>query len=381
MISKSTAWAIVSACGALSAAMILTVLLVSGHETALAVTGTTDPVTGQVNQMAIDMVTTGNSPGTGTTGTTVTLLGPVDTVLANVPLNSTVVVDVIVDEIAPADGNATGFGFDLHYNPAIVSINGHTSTFMVSAGLEPGVVPDPDSSGDWRDDYVTFGNGTHLGEGVLTEVGIACGSTIGSSALTLTNGDVFTRTNTNGDPTLPINPGSLGNATIYCGEPAGGSATPTPSPTLSPTGTGPTPSPSPTPSPTGTGPTPSPSPTLSPTGTGPTPSPTLTHSPTPSPSPTHTATATPTNTAAATTPAVTHTPTATPTPTPTPSVGGATTAAHSTTGTPTPAALPKTGGSSGDGNSMATFLLMLALGGALVVTAGSVVYARAGRKE
>ena len=48
-----------------------------------------------------------------------------------------------MDEIAPLDGFNTGYGFDLHYNPAIVSIDTHNSNFMTSAGLEPGVVVDP----------------------------------------------------------------------------------------------------------------------------------------------------------------------------------------------------------------------------------------------
>ena len=113
------------------------------------------------------MDTIGNTPGTGTTGTTVTRLGPLDTAFGNVPLNTVHNVDIIVDEIAPADGNATAFGFNLHYNPAIVSINGHNEAFMVSGGFEPATVTDPDASGNWRVDYATLGSGSHTGQGVL----------------------------------------------------------------------------------------------------------------------------------------------------------------------------------------------------------------------
>jgi hypothetical protein len=210
----------------MAGALVLALLLFSGGHTASAATGVSDPITGQVRQFAIDMVTTGNSPGTGSTGAgcklsttpcTITLLGPINNSLANVPLNSTVIVDVIVDETAPLDGFATGYGFDLLYNPAIVSIDTHNSNFIVSGGFEPGVVPDPDFSGDWRDDYTTTGLGSHLGEGILTEVGIHCGAVAGQSALTLANGIMFTHDNTNGDPTAPIVPNELHGATIFCG--------------------------------------------------------------------------------------------------------------------------------------------------------------------
>ncbi len=49
--------------------VLLAVLLFSDGHMARAETGTTDPITGQIHQVAIDMITTGNSAGTGTTGT------------------------------------------------------------------------------------------------------------------------------------------------------------------------------------------------------------------------------------------------------------------------------------------------------------------------
>jgi hypothetical protein len=227
-------------------ALVLALLLLSVGHTTLAATGVTDPIPGQVQQVAIDMDPTnggvpgpGNSPGTGGA----TLLGPVDTAIS-VPLNTTQTVDIVVDEIAPADGNATGFSYTLNYNPAIVSINGHNpapsaTQFMVTGGLYIVPPPDPDFTGAWTDTYGTFGAGSHYGEGVLDRIGIKCGNTIGSSMLTLTDGQIFTSTNTNGDPSVPIIPGGGMGATIYCGE-----AAPTPPPPTPP-GVGTTPTPSP----------------------------------------------------------------------------------------------------------------------------------------
>jgi hypothetical protein len=146
-------------------------------------------------------------------------LSPVDIEADGVPLGTTVTVDVIVDEIAIPDGNATGFGFDLHYNPAVVNITGHNENFLVSNGFEPGTVVDPDSSGDWRVDYKTLGPGSHAGEGILAEFGVKCvAATPSFTTLTLSNVGVSASTNTNGDPSVPIVPNRIGNATIYCGE-------------------------------------------------------------------------------------------------------------------------------------------------------------------
>ena len=75
-----------------------------------------------------------------------------------------------------------------------------------------------------------------------------CGSMIGFSTLTIDNSanagsvpEVFTRTNTNGDPTVPMPVSHVGSATIYCGEGINSPA-PTPTPALTPT---PTPHPGP----------------------------------------------------------------------------------------------------------------------------------------
>ena len=68
----------------------------------------------------------------------------------------------------------------------------------------------------------------------MVRVGIMYGNTIGSSTLTIddsSNGGslpgVFTQTNTNGDPTVPMPVNHVGSATIYCGEGIN-SRTPTP---------------------------------------------------------------------------------------------------------------------------------------------------------
>jgi hypothetical protein len=208
----------------------LAVLLLANGQTAEAETGTTDPITGQIPQVAIDVITTGNSPGTGTTGAgcpgdpcTVTYLTPIDIEEGSIPIFSAVTADVIVDEIAMADGNATGFGFDLHYDRTIVNIQGHNEDFMVSNGFEPVPVADPDTDGDWRVDYKTAGAGSHNGEGILIEFGIKC-EAIGWSHLTPTNVGVSTSANTNGDPAIPIVPNSTGSAWIYCGMPGHGIA-------------------------------------------------------------------------------------------------------------------------------------------------------------
>jgi hypothetical protein len=150
----------------------------------------------------------------------VTLLGPVQNALS-VPLSTTQMVDIIVDEVAAIDGYNTGFSYTLNFNPAIVSINGHgPGPFMVSGGLYIVAPPDPDFSGAWTDTYGTLGAGSHYGEGVLDRIGIKCGATIGASVLTLTDGQVFTSTNTfTGDPAVPMIPNKQNGATIYCGEP------------------------------------------------------------------------------------------------------------------------------------------------------------------
>ena len=244
-MSSATTRVIVSVGTAFAAGLLLAVLglvLFSSGRTARATTGTTDPVTGQIKQMAIDVDQTGNAPGIGTTTLAITkvttvnggtfttspgasasgfvagdtvvisgsnttpscdgthtlatvtssftvtggcsgitagcnqtgactgtatvkhLLSIVDTVVANVPLNSVQEVDVIIDEAALADGNFTGYGFDLLYDKTIVSIIGHnaatgasTDPPLIPGGFEPGVVLDPDTSGDWRFDYVDNG--------------------------------------------------------------------------------------------------------------------------------------------------------------------------------------------------------------------------------
>jgi hypothetical protein len=203
----------------------MALLLFSGGHTTQAATGVTDPTAvGTIRQMAVDLNTAGNNPGTGTTGGVVTLLGPIDSTIS-VPLNTTQQIDVIVDEINAADGNATGYGYDLNFNPAIVSINGYVngpppavSPFMVSGGFYVVAPPSISFVSPWNDTYGTLGSGSHSGEGVLDRIGILCGNTIGSSTLTLTNGVIYTSISAVGDTTVPIVPNSLGpTATIYCG--------------------------------------------------------------------------------------------------------------------------------------------------------------------
>jgi hypothetical protein len=335
--------------------LVLGVILFSGGQSAHAVTGVTDPVTGQIKQVAVDMDTTGNAPGTGDGGAacpgspcTVSLLGPVDPVFGGVPLGSTHLIDVIVDEAAPADGGFTGYGFNLHYNPAVVKIVSKNPNLIVGAGSVVGG-PIPDVTGNWRIDDFQLSPPWNIGEGILTEIGIQCiGVTPGFSTLMIddtTNNSpgsepqVFTAINTNGDPTVEMPVISYPAGRIYCGEPI-----PTASPTPSPTPTH-TPTPSPTPvvtnSPTPTG-TPTPVVTNSPTPTA-TPTPVVTNSPTPTATPTPVVTNSPTPTATPTpggtsspTPTATPTPggTSSPTPTPTPGI------TNSPTPTPTPTATP-----------------------------------------
>jgi hypothetical protein len=399
-MSKSTTGTLATVCGALGAALILAILLISGRQTASATTGVTDPVTGQIKQVAVDMDITGNAPGTGGTN----LLGPVDPVASNVTLGSTHLIDVIVDEAAPADGGITGYGYNLHYNPAVVKIVSKNASFIVGAGAVFGG-PIPDVTGDWRIDDAQLSGPWNIGEGILTEIGIQCiGTTPGFSTLTIDDStsnspgsepQVFTATNTNGDPTVEMPVLSHPGGTIYCGEAApGGSNTPTASPTATASG-GVTNSPTASPTATASGGvtnTPTASPTATATGvtntptataTGVTNTPTATPTQTPTATPTQTPTATPTQTPTATpTPSGTtaHTPTPTLTPTPSGTATGATTAHLSRT--PTPAALPNTGGPAGGSSTTTTLLLVLALSAGFILAAsGSVAFARARRSE
>ena len=396
-MSKSMTRAIVSVGGALGAALILAVLLVAGRQSVHATTGVTDPVTGSIKQVAIDMDPTGNDPGTGDG---VNLLSPVDPTAANVTLGTTHTIDIIVDEVARPDGFVKGYGFNMHFDRTVINLVAPQmpTAFMCDTCTQltgSSFVTANSTTGDWRVDVADVNNpplADHYGEGVLMRVSIRCiGTSPGFSTLTLvddTHGPAFapqvfesTRTSGDVDVSAPIldwtgKPGGALTATIYCGEGTPGSTT-APA-TTAPATTAPATTAPATTAPATTAPA-----TTAPATTAPaTTAPATTAPATTAPATTHPATTAPATTAPATTAPATHTPT--PTPTATPTVGATGTAAGATTahasGTPTPAALPKTGGPSSDSSSTTTLLLLL--GAALVLTAsGSVAFVRARRRE
>jgi hypothetical protein len=412
-MSKSMTRSFLGAGGALGAALILAILLVSGRQTAHAVTGITDPTPGSIYQVSVDTNITGNAPGTGDGA----LLGPVDPVVG-VALGGTQTIDVIIDEIAVPDGLMTAFQFNLVYNQAVVNVTAESALpYMVGAGASqvqptcptgPGCLAHANTTGNLLLEWAHFdGTGVHYGEGILVELTLQCvGTSAGSSPLTLTDTVVggqgpgtvriYTTVGPGGDPSAQYPVANVNSGTINCGGTGSVTASPTAtttgSVTASPTATA-TGSVTASPTATATGSvTASPtatttgSVTASPTATAtatPTQTPTATPTQTPTATPTQTPTATPTQTPTATpTPSATtaHTPTPTATPNPSGTAAAATTAHIS--GTRTPAALPKTGGPSSDSSSTTTLLLLLALGAVLVLTAsGSVVYARVRRRE
>ena len=289
-------------------------------------TGVNDGSAGSVEQVAVDMDTTGNDPGTGGGNT----LSPIEATSA-LPVGGTQDIDIIVDEVNASDGLA-GFGLNLKFNEAVLIINTmDVNSFMLTGafGINP-MIPGtcfavPCDTGNLRMDQGWIG-GNVSGEGVLVRLGIECLAD-GSSPLDLTD-DISDGVEILVNPLgVPIPVDNLVDGSIICG--AGDPDTPTPTP---PTDTD---TPTPTPPPNGTD-TPTPTDAPTPTATD-APTPTATDAPTP------TATAVPTPTA---------TPTATAAPTTT-----------SAPGTATPGALPPTGASDGGGLSLPwTIWLMLAAG-------------------
>ena len=284
-------------------------------------TGVNDGSAGSVQQVVVDMDTTGNPTGSGG------LLSAIDATAA-LDVGGTLEIDIIVDEVNASDG-MSGFSLNLAYNNAVLVINTKDfNSFMLSGGFE--IVesnPVPDTTGNFRIDPGQIG-GMVAGEGVLIRLEIEC-LTDGSSPLDLGDdigGDGIPDILDGVNFGAPLDVQNAVDGSIICG--AGDPDTPTPT--------------------QGTGPTDTPTPTNG----------TATDTPTPTATTGPMATATTAPTATATT-----APMATATPTPTQATGAPTdTPAATATDLPaaqTPAVLPTSGGSAGESGSS---MLVLTLG-------------------
>ena len=275
-------------------------------------TGVNDGSAGSVQQVAVDMDTTGNPTGSGG------LLSAIDATAA-LDVGGTLEIDIIVDEVNASDG-MSGFSLNLKFKEGVLQINSKDfNSFMLAGAFEIVPAQFPDTDGNLRMDAGQIG-GNVAGEGVLVRFEIECLAD-GSSPLDLADDiggdgipDIL-------DPVgAPLDVQNAVDGSIICG--AGDPpATDTPTPT------------------NGTGPTDTPTPTNG----------TATDTPTPTDAPTPTATDVPTATAtAAPTATATTAPTAAPTSAP--------------DDTATPAVLPPTGGSEGSLSLPWAVWLMLAAG-------------------
>ena len=147
------------------------------------------------------------------TGNAATALGPVNSTLSNQPLNTPFVVDFVVSGVPPGrcsfpepdgqdpcpgdNGGIFGVGFELLYNPAVISVQalstGHPTPGVLHEA-DGGVSVDafdplPDADGDFRVDTVS--NLTHSeesGSGRVVQLSLRCEAT-GGSGLRITDRD------------------------------------------------------------------------------------------------------------------------------------------------------------------------------------------------
>ena len=283
-------------------------------------TGTNDGSAGSVQQVAVDMDTTGNPTGSGG------LLSDIDAT-STLPVGGVQDIDIIVDEVNASD-SMSGFSLNLAYNNAVLVINTKDfNSFMLPGAFE--IVesnPVPDSTGNFRIDPGQIG-AMVAGEGVLIRLEIEC-LTDGSSPLDLGDdiaGDGIPDILDGAQFGAPLDVQNSVDGSIMCG--SGDPATPAPT--------------------NGTGPTPTPPPTNGTVTDTPTPTVTGVPSATPTASPSATAVAPPTATPTA--PQGTDGPSDTPAPTPT-----------DLPSTQTPSVLPTSGGPA-DGSGSSILLLTLGL--------------------
>jgi len=167
-----------SSFAALAALLVLLLVLALQPQPTQGVPGQNDSIPGQVNQVAVDMDTTGNPTGSGG------LLSSIQS-SAVVPVGNTLDIDVVVDEIDPVDGLA-GFYFNLKFNPSVLQITSKdVNSFMLTGAITCCSDPIPNATGNV---FVEAGwiGGSASGEGVLTRLTIECLAP-GLSALDLSN--------------------------------------------------------------------------------------------------------------------------------------------------------------------------------------------------
>src|SRR3990172_383874 len=149
-------------------ALAVLALMASGRDSTQAAFQVSDPVAGQVATVAADMATTGNG------STKIALVGgPVNTSISGIAVNATHNVDVVVDEIAAADGSA-GFGLSILYDPAVIQITANNFGINYAGCIDFEAQPLPDSDGDYRTDVACFSPQGLSGEILLTRMTVKC---------------------------------------------------------------------------------------------------------------------------------------------------------------------------------------------------------------
>lgn len=145
------------------------------------VTPSPTPGTGQVNLVAFDGDTSGNAP---------TSIGTVQNCASIPSVGGTVVIDVVVDSIPPFDGGTFdgglgGLGFNVTYDPAIVSVTAKqvAGASLLAANPDSSITSFsnavPDSDGDYKVAEADSGATYESGAGVLvrlTFTGVANGT-------------------------------------------------------------------------------------------------------------------------------------------------------------------------------------------------------------
>jgi len=128
-----------------------------------------DPVSGQLRQVAVDTDPSGNPTGSGG------LLSPIDPCVEVSGIGTTFDVDIIVDELHP-DNAVIGFDLVLRYDPAVVNVVARDSSFILptdGGGFLFEVMPDllPDGDGAWEYAAGVIGEPEGSpGEGVLVRI-------------------------------------------------------------------------------------------------------------------------------------------------------------------------------------------------------------------
>ncbi len=228
------------------ALIALAVLIAVGLNTAKATPG-------QVDLVAIDLDSTGNSP---------TAVGTIEGCRNDLVDGNTFTLDVIVNAIDPADG-VNGVSFNLIFNPAVLQVNSRAvaSDVIFMQDAPPGTYfeisdPLPGTTGDYRHEATELGGPGTFEDGpgviarfVMEVVGSGVSDLIFEDEFEMDDQPNILDQNSNPLPIVQFSNAQVRSDGSACGGPTD---TPTPIPTPSPSPTQiPTSSPIPTPTPTG----------------------------------------------------------------------------------------------------------------------------------